>query len=316
MNSCVKADLSSAALWHRACSVAHDPVYMPQWQAAGIEVLLRRDDQVDTEQSGNKFYKLYYNLLAARAEGARTLASFGGAHSNHLHALAAAGKRYGFNTLGVIRGEKPQVLSPTLLDVQAMGMRLEFVSRTEYRALTQTGQPGRHFEPSTYVIAEGGDNTLGLRGAEVVARATCEVLNGDFTALCVAAGTGTTLAGIAQGLRGEHYAMGFSVLKDRGSGSSKLARRLVGAHRWRLLWGFDGGGYGKKPSTRALAFWREFEDGNAIAIEPVYTLKMLQGIARLAELGYWPRGSRIVAVHSGGLQGRRSFAHLLRDENR
>lgn len=314
MNSLVTTALSSATLWHRACSVAHEPVYMPQWQKAGLEVLLRRDDQVDAAQSGNKFYKLYYNLLAARAEGAHTLASFGGAHSNHLHALASAGKGYGFNTLGVVRGERPRELSPTLCDAQAMGMQLEFVSRTEYRALTQMGQH-RHFTSGTYVIPEGGDNALGVLGTEVIARATRSALEGKFTTLCVATGTGNTLEGIARGLDGEHYAMGFSVLKDRQASCSNIARRIGGGHRWRLMWGFDGGGYGKKPGATSLMFWRQFEADNGIAIEPVYTLKMLQGIARLAEMGYWPRGSRIVAVHSGGLQGRRTFAHLLR-ENR
>ncbi len=308
MTAVAPITLSPDHLWQRARQVSYQPIVMHQWEKAGIEVLMRRDDQIDPAMSGNKFYKLYYQLLAARDRGIKTLVSFGGPHSNHLFALAASGRQFGFQTRGIIRGEAPKVFSPTLQDLQAMGMQLEFISRRRYREISQQRHEDRPEE--TLVIPEGGDNALGQKGAAIIARATEDSLSGNFTALCVAVGTGSTLAGIASGLTGPRYVLGVSTLKQ-GNTSSPLARRLLPQTRWRLLWGFHDGGYGRQPGPRALAFWREFEQRNGIAIEPVYTLKLLRAIASLAQLNYWPRGARIIAVHTGGIQGRRSYAPLM-----
>lgn len=294
-------------LWQRACQVEYQPIVMPQWQEAGIEVWMRRDDQIDTAMSGNKFYKLFYVLQQARAQGIKTLVSFGGPHSNHLYALAAAGRQFGFHTRGIIRGNLADRLTETLKDVQEMGMQLEFASREEYRNISKG--PAL-VEQNTLILPEGGDSELGQKGAAVIARATEATLQGQFTALCLAVGTGATLAGVATALTGSRYALGISTLKQ-GASISSLARHLPAAERWRLIWGFHGGGYGKKPGFSALRFWREFEQCNRVLIEPIYTLKMLQAIAALATRGYWPRGSRIIAVHTGGLQGRRDYAPLL-----
>lgn len=283
---------------------------------AGIELLVRRDDLIDPELSGNKFYKLFFNLRTAREQGFDCLLSFGGAYSNHLHALAAAGKRYGFNTLGVVRGERPAGLSSTLSDAEAWGMQLIFVGRADYRHKSEPELiAGLHAQyGGFYVIPEGGANLAGARGMQLLGRALEQQLKGDYTAVCIACGTGTSLAGLAAGIDSAKPAVGFSVLKGEGGLGDAVAatycqlRTSADAANWRLITGFHAGGYGKKHPESLSQFWQGFERDTAIPLDPIYTVKMLWGITSLARQGYWPRGSRIVAIHSGGLQGRRGFA--------
>jgi 1-aminocyclopropane-1-carboxylate deaminase len=283
---------------------------------AGIDVLVRRDDLIDQQLSGNKFYKLFFNLSAARQQGFTRLLSFGGAYSNHLHALAAAGNRYGFNTLGVVRGERSTQLSPTLSDAEAWGMRLVFISRTDYRDKSESELlaelQSRYGD--FYLIPEGGANLAGARGMQLLGQALEQQLKGDYTAICMACGTGTSLAGLAAGIDSTKLALGFSVLKGEGGLGDSISttyRQLCDssvAANWRLITGFHAGGYGKKHPEYLSQYWQNFERSSGIPLDPVYTLKLFWGINSLAQQGYWPRGSRIVAIHSGGLQGRRGFA--------
>jgi len=283
---------------------------------AGIDVLVRRDDLIDQQLSGNKFYKLFFNLRAAREQGFTRLLSFGGAYSNHLHALAAAGNRYGFNTLGVVRGERSTQLSPTLSDAEAWGMQLVFISRTDYR---DKSEPELLAELQSrygdfYLIPEGGANLAGARGMQLLGQALEQQLKGDYTAICMACGTGTSLAGLAAGIDSTKLAIGFSVLKGEGGLGESISttyRQLCDsdvAANWRLITGFHAGGYGKKHPEYLSQYWQNLERNSGIPLDPVYTLKLFWGINSLAQQGYWPRGSRIVAIHSGGLQGRRGFA--------
>lgn len=283
---------------------------------AGIELLVRRDDLIDPTLSGNKFYKLFFNLRDAHAQGLTRLLSFGGAYSNHLHALAAAGKRYGFSTLGVVRGERPAQLSPTLLDAEAWGMKLIFIGRTEYRDKNEpeliAALKARYGE--FYLIPEGGANLAGAQGMQQLGQSLERQLKGDYTAVCIACGTGTSLAGLAAGVDASKPALGFSVLKGEGGLAGDVAalyNQLCPARvaaNWRLISGFHAGGYGKKHPEYLMQYWQDFERESDIPLDPVYTVKMFWGIHALVRQGYWPRGSRIVAIHSGGLQGRRGFA--------
>lgn len=308
-----------------ACAVPLQNATTSSLAKAGIELLVRRDDLIDPELSGNKAYKLFYNLHATRAGGFDQLLSFGGAYSNHLHALALAGARYGFKTLGVIRSEEPKSLSPTLLDAQKAGMKFVFISRTDYqrKSFDEKLQEWRGRYGDFYLIQEGGAGLPGARGMSIAGRALEHQLNGDYSAVCIACGTGTSLAGLAAGLslagRSEKPALGFSVLKGDGNLGTTIAntyRQLVAgaeaagekpAVNWRLISGFHAGGYGKKHPRWLYEFWQDFEHQTGIPLDPVYTLKMIWGIHWLAGQGYWPRGTRIVAIHSGGLQGRRGF---------
>ena len=319
---------SDSDFFKLACAVPLQDATTSGLAGHGVELLVRRDDLIDSGLSGNKAYKLFYNLRAARDAGYSRLLSFGGAYSNHLYALAIAGARYGFATLGVIRGERPAHLSPTLQDAEQAGMQLIFISRAAYQRKTFTHllDEWRKQFGDFYVIPEGGAGVPGARGLTVMARALEAQLEGDYTAVCIACGTGTSLAGLAAGLtavgRSDKPALGFSVLKGDGglgTGIAETYRQLCAKHNasgddrshntanWRLISGFHAGGYGKKHPAYLFDFWRTFEQETGIPLDPVYTLKMMWGIHCLAQQGYWPRGTRIVAIHSGGLQGRRGF---------
>ncbi len=288
-------------------------------RSAGIDLWVRRDDLIHPTQSGNKFYKLFFNLQQAREQGCSQIASFGGAWSNHLHALAAAGKDLGIKTLGVVRGQMPEVLSDCLVDAQSWGMELKFITRESYRdklsAQSQVVAQAR--QGDIFWVPEGGANLAGAAGMQVLGRVLEEQLNGRPADICIACGTATSLAGVAAGVSANRRVLGFPVLKAgagvqtlsmvntlmQGLGELRPAQNL----NWRLLWGFHGGGYGRKPRAELFEFWREFEGDTGIALDPVYTLKLIWGIYSLARQGYWPRGSQLVAIHTGGLQGRRGF---------
>ncbi len=315
--------MPEAELYAYALRAALEPLAWPLVNQHGIEVIVRRDDRLDQELSGNKFYKLFFNIQAAKAAGATTIASYGGAWSNHLHALAAAGKRHGLKTLGIIRGERPEKLSPTLVDASAQGMTLIFQPRSRY--LQEAGQledkaaviSALHAQSDSelgkvFLIPEGGANVEGAHGAQVIGYALEQQLHGDYQQVCVPCGTGTTLAGMAAGLPGNKIALGFSVLKGAGNLGANIAatyRALSDrpAPNWRLVSGYHGGGYARKLPDYLRGFWREFELQTGVQLDPVYTLKMFWGIAQLAHQNYWQRGTRLVVVHTGGLQGRRGF---------
>ena len=297
------------------------PLQQLQWNLAnqqGVDVWVRRDDLIDAQLSGNKFYKLFYNLRAAHKLGYSQLLSFGGAYSNHLYALAATAKIHGFKSIGVIRGERPTQLSATLVDAEAWGMQLHFVSRADYRErcsgelmaelLTRYGD---FFE-----IPEGAANVYGTMGTMALGAAINQQVKSDFNAVCVAAGTANTLAGIAAGLAKNDCSstasvLGFSVLKGEGDLAAQLIKyqKVIGCKtsNWRLITGYHCGGYAKKLPNSLRQFMFEFENETTLALDPVYTLKMCWGVAQLLAQNYWPPGSRLVLVHTGGLQGRRGF---------
>lgn len=285
--------------------------------AAGIQLVVRRDDLVDAAQSGNKYYKLFFNLQQAQLTGSRRIISFGGAWSNHLYALAAAATEAGLEVQAIVRGEMPARLSACLQDVQRWGGGLTFVSRTAYgrkhlpEQLAQwVGQGG-----TTLVVPEGGANLAGAAGMRCLGRALEEQLEGRPAQICLAAGTGTSLAGVAAGVSGRRPVLGFPVLRAGLREELPLASRVhelvtqLGAKsaNWRLLWGFHGGGYGRKPKAALWHFWQDFEAETGLLLDPVYTLKLFWGIYSLVQLGYWPRGTCLVAIHTGGFQGRRGF---------
>ena len=294
------------------------PLQVIDWDLAkqkNVEVLMRRDDLIDEYLSGNKFYKLFYNLHAAKEAGHKKILSFGGAYSNHLYALAAAGRDFGFQTVGVIRGERPAVLSATLQDAENFGMQLQFITRTEYREKNSAELKSQleSFHGDFYSIPEGGANDDGVRGTQVIGSSLRQQLNLDYTAVCVACGTGNTLAGIALGLGinavSSAKAIGFSVLKGEGDLGRHIRTKThtYELNNWRLISGYHAGGYGKKLPPALIDFNRDFEQQTNVKLDPVYTLKMCWGVSQLLEQNYFPRGSSLVLIHTGGLQGRRGF---------
>lgn len=295
-----RSDLNPGLL-QQALGVGYQPLYLPNCAAAGVGLLLRRDD---TLPGGNKFYKLYFNLEAARAAGCDTLVSMGGAHSNHLHALALVAKQQRLKLRVLVRGYASMAETPTLNDLQAAGASIEYVGHSAYRELCQTRQVST--QPNEYFLPEGGANALGERGASYMGWAVRERFGSGVDDVVMAVGTGSTLTGVTQGLGGCAQALGVSVLK--GAAGDSLYRNGRGQQPgWKMLWGFCGKGYGRPLSAAMLAFWQEFEYNNNVLIDPVYTLKMLWAVNQLAGLGYWRRGAKVVAIHTGGVQGRRAF---------
>ncbi|QDA59763.1 1-aminocyclopropane-1-carboxylate deaminase/D-cysteine desulfhydrase [Hymenobacter jejuensis] len=285
-------------------------------QQKGIRLLLLRDDLRHPELPGNKWRKLKYNLLEARKQGHDTLLTFGGAYSNHLAAVAAAGHLYGFNTIGVVRGDELQLaqddqLNPTLAQAVAHGMTLRYLDRNTYRRkheaavqaelLAQTGP--------AYVVPEGGTNALALRGcAELVTELAAHTA---FDALCVACGTGGTLAGLLTGLAGTRQAVGIAALKGGDflrNDVNALTQQIVGQRytNWALQTDYHFGGYASF-SPPLLAFIREFQQRHGVLLDPLYTSKLLFGVLDLIAKGYFEPGSTVVAVHTGGLQAWAGF---------
>ena len=311
---------SHAQLLELALRVPLQRLHWPALDRLGIEVQVRRDDLAHPALNGNKLYKLWYNLGAAAASGQQTLLSFGGAWSNHIHALAAAGAVYGYRTVGVIRGEPSATPSATLQDAEAAGMQLHFVSRADYRR-KQDPQFQRQLQAQFgdfAVLPEGGTNLLGARGCEVIAEATDRQL--DYDAICLPCASGGSLAGIAAALAPGRRAYGISVLKGGGGleeDVATLARKLLydkgrdrsASANWTLVKGYHGGGYARL-SAPLLAFMQRFERDAGLLLDPVYTAKLFWAIEAMALEGHWQRGTRLVAVHTGGLQGRRGYAAL------
>ena len=307
--------LSEDEFLQRALQVPLQPLQWELAKAKGVEVIMRRDDLIDDALSGNKFYKLFYNLHHAQRLDCEQLLSFGGAYSNHLYALAAAGWRYGFKTIGVVRGERPRVLSPTLTDAEAWGMQLCFVARADYLEPDALLEKLRCQYGEFFAVPEGGANNFGVQGAQVIGQAIRHQLKSDYTSVCLACGTGNTLAGVTAGLAdSDRTAIGFSVLKGEGNlGASIRNQQRLGFAKtsdgWRLVSGYHAGGYAKKLPLNLREFNRQFEREMQLQLDPVYTLKMCWGVAQLLQQDYWLPGSRLVLIHTGGLQGRRGFRY-------
>ena len=271
-----------------------------------IKLWVKRDELLHPIISGNKWRKLKYALNNALSRGADTLISMGGAYSNYLHALAYTGKQLDLKTIGIIRGERPNLLNPTLQDMEAWGMQLHFVSRPEYRPYRQylhwDALPG--INPGQYWLPEGGSSQWARQGIEELA-AEIDI---PYNMLCVPCGTGATLAGLINAVPEKVTVLGFSALKNADYLDNEIGAQLSNNNftRWHLFKDYHFGGFAKINSD-LTAFMQNFEEKTSILLEPVYTAKMFYGIYDLAAKGYFPPGTRIVAIHTGGLQGRRGF---------
>lgn len=269
-----------------------------------IKLYLKRDDLLHPEISGNKWRKLKYNLIDARTKGYDSLVTFGGAFSNHIYATAAAGKVFGFKTYGIIRGEElSPSSSPTLAFAKSCGMDLQFVSRTAYRDKNALIE---QFPKHLYVVPEGGSSQLALEGVREMAEEIYAVLHPDY--ICASVGTGGTLAGIISGLKPNTKAIGFLALKGVALGMRQDIQDLIGdetlAKNFELNEDFHFGGYAKY-TAELIDFIKNFEQQfPPIQLEQVYTGKLLYGIFQLIQQDYFKKGSTIVCVHTGGLQGR------------
>ncbi len=263
------------------------------------------------QDMGNKYYKLLPNLDFARATGRSTLVSFGGAWSNHIHTLAKIGEQQGFRTVGVIRGEPPKQPGDCLADAVRWGMQLEFVSRSEYREKDSTSLMRRLKSQygDFYLIPEGGSNRLAVAGCQQIV-SDLNLLTSDYDLIVLPVGTGGTLAGVVAGLDGQHNVLGIAVLKGADFLNSDVSNLLKSVACYQDNWSINldshCGGYARCPPL-LRDFILAFEVSHGIQLDPVYTGKMMLAIAQLRKSGEIPATSRVVALHTGGLQGRRGF---------
>lgn len=273
----------------------------------GIRLLLKRDDLIHPELIGNKWRKLQRNLDAARDAGHDTLLTFGGAYSNHLRATAAAGRLFGFATIGVVRGDElaDRPLNASLSRAAADGMRLHFTDRATFRRYRDIADPSVAAELEGrfgrfHLLPEGGSNAFAALGCAELGRE----LRGHADVVAIACGTGGTLAGLAAGLdAGAQRAIGFPVLKGGAfleGDIERLQKETFGARRgeWSLNHRFHVGGYARiRPELTEFA--DDFAGRHGLWPEPTYVAKMLYGIVRLTAEGAFPPGTRIAAVITG-----------------
>ncbi|TAN66749.1 MAG: 1-aminocyclopropane-1-carboxylate deaminase/D-cysteine desulfhydrase [Methylobacter sp.] len=275
----------------------------PLFEQYQIELWMKRDDLLHPVISGNKWRKLKYSLDHALSLGADTLISMGGAYSNHLHALAYVGKVLGLKTIGFVRGEQPETLTPTLLDMKSWGMELKFISRSNYRLLRQYKDchdlPG--LKPRQYWFPEGGALGLALKG---VAESVAEI-GIPYDTLCVPCGTGTTLAGIVDATSEQVSVLGFAALKNAGFLMTDVETMLSQSrNNWQIDLDHHFGGFAKI-NAELSAFIKDFELKTTIPLDPVYTGKMMYALYDLIKKHRFKSGERIIALHTGGLQGKR-----------
>ncbi|WP_044740938.1 1-aminocyclopropane-1-carboxylate deaminase/D-cysteine desulfhydrase [Bacillus mycoides] len=268
----------------------------------GFEISIKRLDLVHPHISGNKFFKLKYNLLAAQQQGYKKLLTFGGAYSNHIAATAYAAQLFGFESLGIIRGEEltSKPLNPTLHTAQQFGMQLQFVTREAYRQKQSSAYLAQLQQdyPDYYVIPEGGTNPLAIQGCT-------EILSDEdrqnYDLICCAVGTGGTITGLIEASTSQQQILGFSALK--GDFLSTEVKQLTPKRNWQITDQYCCGGYAKT-TPELLQFIQDFEQQYDIPLEQIYTGKMLLGLTDLIQQGEFPVDHRILVIHSGGLQGR------------
>ncbi|MER2999410.1 1-aminocyclopropane-1-carboxylate deaminase/D-cysteine desulfhydrase [Pontibacter populi] len=285
----------------------------PLLQEHKLILWVKREDLLHPHISGNKWRKLKYNLQEAKVQGKETLLTFGGAYSNHIAATAAAGAEFGFKTIGIIRGEEHLPLNPTLQFATEQGMELHYISRELYRHKNEpyflAELAVNYNQP--YLVSEGGTNQLAVKGCTEI----IDDIDVDFDVICCASGTGGTIAGLIAGLAGEKQVLGFPALKGGDflkDEIDQLVYNYSGENysNWQLITDYHFGGYAKvKPEL--LEFIHQFQEQHHIPLEPVYTGKMFYGLFDLIAKGYFAKGTRIVAVHTGGLQGNAGFKERL-----
>ncbi len=268
---------------------------------SNITLEIKREDLIHPIVSGNKFRKLKYNLLQAKTENQHTLLTFGGAYSNHIAAVAFAGKEHGFKTVGIIRGnelEKGFAENPTLQFAHDCGMQFDFVTRAEFKIKSEVS-----FEEQLvakwgrfYSIPEGGTNALAVLGCQEILKEE----DSKFDFICCCVGTGGTISGLINSAQPHQKILGFPALK--GDFLTEEIRKFATNDRWELIGDFNFGGYAKI-SNELVDFINRFLLETGIPLDPVYTGKMVFGVIDLIRKNYFPKDSKILMIHSGGLQG-------------
>jgi 1-aminocyclopropane-1-carboxylate deaminase/D-cysteine desulfhydrase-like pyridoxal-dependent ACC family enzyme len=276
---------------------------LPEFSAKDLKVNILRLDKIHPVVSGNKWFKLKYYLQDAKKQGFASIATFGGAYSNHIIATACACEMEGLKSIGIIRGERPVILSDTLLNARQYNMKLEFVSR----ALYKHPEVIRKEFKDAYFINEGGYGIMGAEGAKEILSFTPEILK--YTHIICAVGTGTMMAGIIKAAKANQTILGISVMKENYSLTDKV-KDLLDAEdskkSFQIIHDYHFGGYAKHPAE-LIAYMNNIWQHHYLPTDIVYTAKTFYGVQQLVLDNFIPANSSILMIHSGGLQGNNSL---------
>ena len=272
-----------------------------------IEASMLRLDKLHPIVSGNKWFKLRYYIEEAISQSCSTIASFGGPYSNHLVALAYVAKENNVKSIGYVRASKEDTVTPSLQEAQAYGMQLEFMGRTNFQEikndLLKTNQHRSIDNSSIYFIDEGGYGSIGAKGAATILNEHCK----HYTTIIAAVGTGTMLAGLINAAEAHQEIIGIPVLKNENTIEDEIKSLLINkAASFSLLHNFHQGGYAKT-NPALIAFMNQLWETEKIPTDIVYTGKLLMAVDSLLKENYFKAGSKILVIHSGGLQGNRSL---------
>jgi 1-aminocyclopropane-1-carboxylate deaminase len=282
-------------------NITIDPVSLSLLNERSISCSVLRLDNIHTLISGNKWFKLRYYLEDAKKLGKTSFVTFGGAWSNHILATAAACQLHQLSCTGIIRGEEADTLSSTLVAAKKMGMQLVFVSREDYR---QKKIPDFLKDDTYYLVDEGG---YGIKGAEGASTILEYCHKEDYTHICCAVGTGTMMAGLINECSDHQQVIGISVLKNNHGAATAVQRLLSSKGKDPIIiHDHHFGGYAKH-TPELLQFMNSFYERTAIPTDFVYTAKLCYAITDLISNNYFPSGSRLLIIHSGGLQGNDSL---------
>ena len=293
--------------------VRNQIIPLEAFSISNFNLVIKREDQLHPDISGNKLRKLKYNILEAKRLNKSTLLTFGGAYSNHIAAVAALGKEYGFKTIGIIRGEElvdKVSINATLSFAESCGMLLYFISREEYRKKDELFffENLKSIYGDFYVLPEGGTNDFAVKGcAEILTNKDT-----SFDYVCSSVGTGGTIAGLIKSSNSLQTILGFSALK--GTFQTSYINKFTRKKNYRILDDYCFGGYAKV-NTELIEFMNDFKNKTAVSLDPIYTGKMIFGIFDLINKGYFKENSTILAVHTGGLQGINGMNALLKKKN-
>jgi len=286
-------------------------IHSPLLKEKQVQLFIKRDELIHPVIQGNKWRKLKYNVIDAQQTKQTTLLSFGGAYSNHLHALAAAGKHFNFKTIGIIRGEQHTPPNPCIQDLLDWGMQLKYVTRAEYKNKTSANfiKQLQQELGDFYLIPEGANNPLGIKGcAELLLE-----LQQNYNEICCEVGSGTMLTALIKNNKTPDTVFtGFAVMKNPQL-ETDIINNLKESHsiqtQWQINHDYHFGGFAKT-TDELNAFIIDFKQQFNIQLEPVYSGKMLYGIMDLIKKDHYKKGTKILAIHGGGLQGLRGFKQL------
>ncbi len=293
--------------------VRNQIIPLEAFSISNFNLVIKREDQLHPDISGNKLRKLKYNILEAKRLNKTTLLTFGGAYSNHIAAVAALGKEYGFKTIGIIRGEElvnKVSINATLSFAKSCGMFFYFISRAEYRKKNELFflENLKSIYGDFYLLPEGGTNEFAVKGcAEILTNKDT-----SFDYVCSSVGTGGTLAGLIKASNSLQTVIGFSALK--GTFQTSYINKFTRKKNYRILDDYCFGGYAKI-NIELIEFINDFKNKTTVSLDPIYTGKMIFGIFDLINKGYFKENSTILAVHTGGLQGINGMNALLKKKN-